>query len=321
MVPRHRSSNHMCGDRSMFVEINEAIIGNVLFGDDSKIPVKGKGKILICLKNGSHQFIYNVYYVPNMKNNILSLGQLLEKCYDIHLKEHSLFLRDCRHNLISKVSMSNNRMFLLNIQNDIAKCLKTCYTDSLWLWHLRFRHLNFDSLKCLPKKKMVRGLPSINHPDQLCEGCLVGKQFRKSFPKESTSRATNSLELIHTDVCGPINPNSFGKSKYFLFFIDDYSRKTWVYFLKEKSKTFENFKKLKALVEKENGLSIKAMRSNRGGEFISNEFHKYCEDHGIRRPLTVPRSPQQNGVEERKNRTIFNMVRSMLKSKKMPRDF
>ena len=167
----------------------------------------------------------------------------------------------------------------------------------------------------------MRGLPSINHPDQLCEGCLIGKQFRKSFPKESTTRATKPLELIHTDVCGPIKPNSFGKNKYFLLFIDDYSRKTWVYFLKEKSEVFENFKKFKALVEKESGLSIKAMRSDRGGEFTSNKFNKYCEDHGIRRPLTVPRSPQQNGVAERKNRTILNMVRSMLKSKKMPKEF
>ena len=86
----------------------------------------------------------------------------------------------------------------------------------------------------------------------------------KRFPRESTLRATKPLEIIHTDVCGPIRPNSFGKNKYFLLFIDDYYRKTWVYFLKEKSKVFENFKKFKALVEKESGISIKAMRYDRG---------------------------------------------------------
>jgi hypothetical protein len=95
---------------------------------------------------------------------------------------------------------------------------------------LRFGHENFGGLKLLGQKKMVNGLPSINQPDQLCEGCLVGKQFRKNFPKESTTRANEPLQVVHADVCGPIKPSSFGKNRYFLLFIDDFSRKTWVYF-------------------------------------------------------------------------------------------
>ena len=93
----------------------------------------------------------------------------------------------------------------------------------------------------LSKKKTVRGLPSISHPNEVCEGCLLGKQFKKSFPKESSSRAQKPLELIHTDVCGPIKLRSLSKSNYFLLFIDDFSSKTWVYFLKEKLEVFEIF--------------------------------------------------------------------------------
>ncbi|KAH9670830.1 hypothetical protein KPL70_017126 [Citrus sinensis] len=315
------ASNHMSGNRSMFIQLSESVNGSVAFGDDSKVPVKGRGNILFHVKDGSHQIISNVYYVPNMKSNILSLGQLLEKGYDIHLKDYSLFLRDDKGNLITKVKMSKNRMFPLNIQNDVAKCLKACHKDQSWTWHLRYGHLNFGGLELLSKKNMVKGLPYINHPDQLCEGYLLGKQFRKSFPKKSNSRAQKPLELIHTDVCGPFKPNSLGKSNYFILFIDDFSRKTWVYFLKQKSEVFEAFKKFKAAVEKESEYQIKAMRSDRGGEFTSKEFLEFCEANGIQRPLTVPRSPQQNGVAERKNRTILDMARSMLKSKRLPKEF
>ena len=141
------------------------------------------------------------------------------------------------------------------------------------------------------------------------------------FAKQSVSRAVKPLELVHSDICGPIKPSSLGKSSYFVLFIDEYSRKTWIYFLKNKSEAFDSFKRFKALVEKESGYVIKALRTYRGGEFTSNELNKYCEEHGIRRPLTIPRTPQQNDVAERKNKTILNMARSMLKNKKLPKEF
>ncbi|KAL0554273.1 hypothetical protein IC582_008190 [Cucumis melo] len=256
-----------------------------------------------------------------MKNNILSLGQLLEKGYNILMKDYSLLIKDNHDKIIAKVQMTKNIMFLLNIPTDVAQCLKSCLKDPNWIWHLRFRHLNFHGLRLLARKNMVKGLPYIKHPDQLCEGCLHGKQSRKSFPQESSSRARRPLELVHTDLCGPIKPSSFGKNNYFLFFIDDFSQKTWVYFVKEKSEVFGMFKRFKALVEKESGYYIKALRSDMGGEFTKNEFKTFCAENGIRRPMTVPFTPQQNGVVERKNRTILNMARSMLKCKKMPKEF
>ena len=173
-----------------------------------------------------------------MKSNILSLGQLLEKDYDIHLKDYSFFLRDDKRNLITKVKMSKNRIFPLNIQNDVAKCLKACHKDQSWTWHLRYGHLNFGGLELLFKKNMVKGLPYINHPDQLCERCLLGKQFRNSFPNESNSRAQKPFELIHTDVCGPFKPNSLGKSNYFLLFIDDFLKKNLGVFFEAKIRSF-----------------------------------------------------------------------------------
>jgi len=193
--------------------------------------------------------------------------------------------------------------------------------DKAWCWHMRFGHLNFAALKSLGEKDMVKGMPAINSPNQLCEVCIFGKHARKNFSKVAASKATKPLQLVHADVCGPIVPPSFSKNKYFLLFIDDFSRKMWVYFLRQKSKVFSSFKNFKALVEKESGFEIKALRSDRGGEFTSREFKEFCATHEIRHPLTVPRSPQQNGVVERKNITILNMARSMLKARNMPKEF
>jgi transposase InsO family protein len=168
---------------------------------------------------------------------------------------------------------------------------------------------------------MVKNILHIDHSDKLCEGCMLGKHPRNSFPKEASYRAKNVLELVHTDIYGSITPNSLGKHRYFITFIDDFSRRTWVYFLKEKSEAFFVFKKFKVLVQNLSDECIKTLRSDRGGEFTSKEFVIFCEQKGIRRFLTTPYSPQQNGVAKRKNRTILDMVRSMLKSKNMPKEF
>ncbi|KAK4854716.1 hypothetical protein QYF36_000407 [Acer negundo] len=156
--------------------------------------------------------------------------------------------------------MTKNRMFMLNIQTDAAKCLKPCLKYSSWAWHLWFGHLNFGGLRLMAKKNMVNGLPYIKHPNQFCEGCFFGKQSRQSFPKESFSRAKEPLELVHTDIFRPIKPSSF------------------------------------------------ILRSDRGGEFTSKEFKDFCDGNEIRHPLTVPWTPQQNGVVERKNRSILNRM-------------
>ncbi|KAI5316393.1 hypothetical protein L3X38_036100 [Prunus dulcis] len=168
---------------------------------------------------------------------------------------------------------------------------------------------------------MVEGMPQVEAPLKVCEDCLVGKQQRDSIPKESTWRASGILQFVHADICGPINPTSNSKKRYLITFIDDFSRKTWVYFLVEKSEAFVVFKNYKARVEKETGAYIRALRTDRGGEFTSQEFTNFCSVNGIRRQLTAAYTPQQNGVAERKNRTIMNMVRSMLSGKHIPKTF
>jgi transposase InsO family protein len=171
------------------------------------------------------------------------------------------------------------------------------------------------------KKGTVRDLPELREIESKCQDCFLGKQHRETIPKIAQWRASEKLELIHSDLCGPIIPSSNSGSRYFMTFTDDFSRKTWIYILKEKSKAFETFKLFKILVKKESGCLIKCLRSDRGGEYTSAEFNEFCNSNGIRRQLTTFYTPHHNGVSERKNRTLMNMVRSMLVARNVPKVF
>lgn len=143
---------------------------------------------------------------------------------------------------------------------------------------------------------------------EVCEGCVFGKHARKTFPQESTWRATKPLELVHTDICGPMTTSSFGGNRYVLTFIDDHSRKLWVYLINEKSEAFEHFKIFKAHVENQSGFQIKTLGSDQGGEYMSNYFQDFLKEHGIHHQLTTSYTPQQNGMAEWKNRVLMEMV-------------
>ena len=134
-------------------------------------------------------------------------------------------------------------------------------------------------------------------------------------------RATKPLELVHTDVCGPINVQARGGYEYFVTFTDDYSRYGYIYLMRQKSETFTKFREYKAEAEKQLGLHIKELRSDRGGEYLSGEFKSYLTQEGIVSQLSAPGTPQQNGVAERRNRTLQDMVRSMLSYSSLPISF
>ena len=154
----------------------------------------------------------------------------------------------------------------------------------------------------------------------MCEECVQSKQHRSSFSKNAGSKTKSILEVVYSDVCGPIQVESTGGNKYFVTFIDDFSRKLWTYLMKRKSEVFEIFRKFKSLVEKQSGYKIKTLRTDGGGEYVSSEFDAFCTQEGIMHDVVPPYTPQQNGTAERKNRTIMNMVRSMLKSKHLPKE-
>jgi hypothetical protein len=144
-----------------------------------------------------------------------------------------------------------------------------------------------------------------------CDHCVYGKHKRVIFLRVGKEKKSERLELVHTDVWGPAQVSSLGGSHYYVTFIDDATRKTWVYCIRQKSDVFDTFNKWKALVENETGKKLKCLRSDNGGEYCRKDFDDYYSYHGIRREKTVPRTPQENGVSERMNGTIMERARSM----------
>ena len=150
-----------------------------------------------------------------------------------------------------------------------------------------------------------------------CEICHTGKICQTPF-KSSSSRAEEKLGLVHSDICGPISTTSLGGSKYFVTFIDDYTRYTEVVMLKNRSEVLSAFKKYMLRVKRETSHNIKVLRTDNAKEYISKEFTELLESEGIKHELTVPHTPQQNGVAERANRTLVEMARCMLLQSKQP---
>ena len=144
--------------------------------------------------------------------------------------------------------------------------------DDSWLWNFIFGHLNFGGLKLLHTKDMVKGFPLIEKPERICEGCIFGKKHRESFLVGNSYREKAPLEIVHSDICVRMQTLSKGGNTYFITFIDDFSRKTWIYFLKHKSDALGCFQQFKSLVEKQSGYYIKVLRTDKGGEYVSKEF-------------------------------------------------
>ena len=323
------ASNHMTGQRKKFSDLDESVTGEVRFGDGSTVIIKGKGSIQLNCKNGEKRFLREVYYIPSLCNNIISLGQLSEEGNKVVLQGEYLWVRDNQRKLLMKVKRTANRLYKIKIEDSDSDeesgcnlaCLLSKVERDSWLWHSRLGHVNFAALTLVSKEEMVYGLPKLIQPKKTCEGCLMSKQVRNPFPSQANFSAKVVLELIHADICGPFTPSTSAGNKFFLLLVDDCSRYMWVYLLKTKDEAFETFKKFRKLVEKESKKEIKVLRTDRGGEFCSNKFKNYCEESGIKRHYTAPYSPQQNGVVERRNRTVVAMVRSFLKGMKMPVTF
>ena len=342
MILDSGSTHHICKDRSLFrgdTQISEN--DSVMLADGNAVPVKEEGTVHLELR-GNRGLVHpatleGALYAPDMNSNLFSVTRALKKGNDVLFFAKNMRCKMMKGGRVVGTAHLEDNLWILDTQPPAKKdpdqaggawvanqaSHKSTGSRKLELWHMRMGHLGEQNLKLLSTHSMVDGIDlgvggSVKGG---CLGCSAGKQHKLPFPTGGERKRTERLELVHSDLMGPVTPRSIGGSEYILTLIDDCTRYTWVYLLKKKSEVFEKFKVWKAEVETQTGLKLKTLRSDNGGEYWSADMTRFLEKEGIVHQSTVPKTPEQNGVAERYNRTLVEMARCMLHGAKLKSGF
>ena len=285
---------------------------------DQVLHTEGAGTVYLdeSKNNGLSQI--QVKYCSKLSSNLLSVSSIaksnlttvfVDNYGGVFRKEDILIrgkplLKAIESNGTYKVNLQ------VSINNQLLKA--SLSSDKYKLWHARFGHAGKNSLDKL-RNGLVDGIPhDISENTETCQICFEAKQTRAPLPKGGANRASQLLEIIHTDVCQVTDTESWEGYRYFVTFTDDKSRYTMIGLMKRKSEVFDKFKTYKALVEKHTGKVIKTVRSDNGTEYCNHEFDKFFNSEGIIRQLSIVDTPEQNGVGERVNRTLLEKDRALL---------
>ncbi|KAF1336396.1 Integrase catalytic core protein, partial [Globisporangium splendens] len=287
----------------------------IIIADGATMKAIGVGNIRIKIDNGRIVTITEVLHIPQLDRRLISISKLTQRGLGVRFNLTHCAIMNGDDVLVQAQRYKN--IYKLNAVPEEG-CFLVEHGDaqSKWeLWHARLGHTTFENYSRLQSEE--NGLPVIAQKSYgLCGGCLKGKQTITSFPRSTgQKKTTHVLQLVHTDVMGPMATTSHGGARYLLTFIDDYSRFVTGYFLKRKSEVADKFSEFKAMAENQWGQRIKCVRSDNGSEFVNKRFNLICSASGIVHQLSTPYSPQQNGLAERMNRTIMEMARSMMQYK------
>lgn len=292
------------------------------------VKTAGRGKLTatsigsVEIKTVVHGISYNVtieevLYVPGLDANLLSVNKIIEKGNRVEFIRTGCRIWNQRKEIMA-VASSKGGIYRMEARRETAYAT-TASISTKDLWHRRLAHLGRQGMRMLANG-LVDGIQNFQVSDNKCSICVQGKQSRHPF-RNSGKRAMNILDLIHSDLCGSMSKQSMGGALYFVTFIDDHSRKKFVYFIKYKSEIVEVFQKFKALVENQTGKKIKPIRTDNGKEYVSQEFKRVLQEAGIRHQTSVPYSPQQNGLAERANQSIVERARCLLLDAGLPKGY
>nr|GFA20643.1 putative ribonuclease H-like domain-containing protein [Tanacetum cinerariifolium] len=309
-------SKHMTGDHSQLINFVQKFLGKVKFGNDHVAKIMGYGDYQI-----GNVIISRVYYVEGLGHNLFSVGQFCDSDLEVAFRQHTCFIRNLDGVDLLTGSRGNN-LYTLSLQDMLASspiCLlsKASKTKS-WHWHRRLSHLNFGSINHLAWLGLVRGLPKLKfEKDHLCSGCAMGKSTKKTHKPKSEDTNQEKLYLLYMDLYGPMRVESINGKKYILVIVDEYSRFTWVKFLRSKDETLYFIIKFLNMIQVRLKVPVRRIQTDNGTEFVNQTLRDYYEEVGISYETSVARSPQQNGVVETCNQDMatacFTQNRSIIR--------
>ncbi|WVY92910.1 hypothetical protein V8G54_031998 [Vigna mungo] len=301
-------SYHMCPVKEFFENLDQKEHGNVLLGNNKACRVQGVGSVRLKMFDNREMVLQAVRYVPELKRNLISISAFDLGGYTTKVEDG--VMRVCSGDSVVAKGRRRNGLYILEGSTVIGHVSVASGTENTArLWHLRMGHISEKGLEELEKQGLLLG-DKLQKLD-FCDHCVLGKSHRIPFGKgkHSTERP---FEYVHADLWGPARTLTHGGGAYFLSIIDYFSRRVWIYVLKNKSETFQKFKEWHTQIENQLGCRMKCLRTDNGLEFVSEEFNGFCKEKGIRMHRTVVGTPQQNGLAERMNRTILERVRCML---------
>ncbi|KAK9714501.1 hypothetical protein RND81_06G099300 [Saponaria officinalis] len=308
-------------DSGATTHISVSMQGYIYVGDGKSVEVDAIGTFRLLLRTGFYLDLEDTFVVPSFRRNLISVS-LLDKSGYSCLFENKRFILSLNSNIVGTGSLCGfDNLYMLD---NIASYSENLHVETRGtkrkfnkenlasLWHKRLGHVSKERIQRLVSNGI---LDSVDFTDfDVCVSCIKGKQTK--VKRLGANRATDVLELIHTDICGPFPTASWNGQRYFISFIDDYSRFGYLYLIHEKSESLDMFKAFKAEVELQLNKRIKVVRSDRGGEYYGR--YDGSEECGIVPQYTMPGSPSMNGVAERRNRTLKDMVRSMISHSTLP---
>nr|GFA81370.1 retrovirus-related Pol polyprotein from transposon TNT 1-94 [Tanacetum cinerariifolium] len=287
----------MTGDRSRLLNFVKKFIGIVQFGNDHFGAIMGYGDYVV-----GESVISRVYYVEGLGHNLFSVGQFCDSDLEVVFKKHSCYVRDTNGVYLIKGSRGTNLYTILvkGMMKSSPICLLfRASKNKSWLWHRRLNHLNFGTINDLARKDLVCGLPRLKfEKDHLCSACQLGKSKKHTHRPKAENTNLEVLNTLHMDLCGPMRVQTINGKKYILLIMDDYSRFTWVKFLRSKDETPEVVIKFITQIQFGLNKTVRYVRTDNGMEFINHTMTEYYERISIFHQKTIPRTPQQNGDAE-----------------------